>query len=42
MKLAYAALLVPDYDAAIAFYVGAMGFDLLEDTDTGPGKALGR
>ena len=25
-------LLVPDYDAGIAFYVGALGFDLLEDT----------
>lgn len=38
MKLAYAALLVRDYDAAIAFYVGAMGFDLLEDTEMGGGK----
>ena len=26
-------LLVPDYDAGIAFYVGALGFDLLEDTE---------
>nr|WP_319384408.1 VOC family protein [uncultured Roseibium sp.] len=26
------ALLVPDYDAAIAFYVGKLGFDLIEDT----------
>ncbi|WP_299478880.1 VOC family protein [uncultured Roseibium sp.] len=26
------ALLVPDYDAAIAFYVGQLGFDLVEDT----------
>lgn len=25
-------LLVPDYDAGIAFYVGKLGFDLLEDT----------
>ncbi len=25
-------LLVPDYDAGIAFYVGRLGFDLLEDT----------
>lgn len=26
------ALLVPDYDAAIDFYVGRLGFDLVEDT----------
>ena len=26
------ALVVPDYDAAIAFYVGTLGFDLIEDT----------
>lgn len=38
MKLAYAALLVPDYDAAIAFYCGAMGFELVEDTDMHGGK----
>lgn len=25
-------LLVPDYDAGIAFYVGKLGFDLIEDT----------
>ena len=25
-------LLVPDYDAGIAFYVGQLGFELLEDT----------
>lgn len=25
-------LLVPDYDAGIDFYVGKLGFDLLEDT----------
>jgi catechol 2,3-dioxygenase-like lactoylglutathione lyase family enzyme len=25
-------LVVPDYDAAIAFYVGQLGFTLLEDT----------
>jgi len=28
-------LLVHDYDAAIAFYVGTLGFDLSEDTDMG-------
>lgn len=26
-------LLVPEYDAAIEFYVGLMGFDLIEDTE---------
>lgn len=26
------AILVPDYDAGIAFYVGCAGFDLIEDT----------
>lgn len=25
-------LVVPDYDAGIAFYVGTLGFDLIEDT----------
>ncbi|MBO6507246.1 MAG: VOC family protein [Roseibium sp.] len=25
-------LVVPNYDAAIAFYVGKLGFDLIEDT----------
>ncbi len=25
-------LIVPDYDQAIGFYVGLMGFDLIEDT----------
>nr|WP_294847296.1 VOC family protein [uncultured Sphingomonas sp.] len=38
MKLAYFALLVPDYDEAIAFYCGAMGFRLAEDSDLGDGK----
>lgn len=38
VKLAYSALIVPDYDAAIAFYCGAMGFDLIEDSDLGSGK----
>lgn len=31
-------LLVRDYDEAIAFYVGALGFDLLEDTTLGADK----
>jgi catechol 2,3-dioxygenase-like lactoylglutathione lyase family enzyme len=31
-------LVVPDYDSAIAFYVGKVGFDLRSDTDLGGGK----
>ncbi|MEL6371548.1 MAG: VOC family protein [Pseudomonadota bacterium] len=31
-------LVVPDYDDAIAFYVGSLGFTLLEDTNLGGGK----
>lgn len=30
--LAAIALVVPDYDEAIAFYVGKLGFELVEDT----------
>jgi catechol 2,3-dioxygenase-like lactoylglutathione lyase family enzyme len=37
-RLALTALLVRDYDAAIGFYVGKAGFDLIEDTDLGGGK----
>lgn len=37
-RLALLSLLVPDYDAGIAFYVDRLGFDLLEDTDLGDGK----
>ncbi|MEK6702961.1 MAG: VOC family protein [Planctomycetota bacterium] len=29
---------VREYDEAIAFYVGKLGFELLEDTDLGAGK----
>ena len=32
------ALLVPDYDQAIDWYVEVMGFDLVEDTPLSPGK----
>lgn len=32
------ALVVGDYDEAIAWYTGALGFDLIEDTDLGNGK----
>lgn len=38
MKLALTVLLVRDYDEAIAFYCGALGFKLVEDSDLGGGK----
>ena len=37
-QLGYVTLLVPDYDEALAFYVGVLGFTLVEDTDLGAGK----
>ena len=37
-RLAALALLVPDYDEALAYYTGILGFDLLQDTDMGGGK----
>ena len=37
-RLGAVSLLVRDYDEAIAFYVGTLGFDLSEDTDMGGGK----
>lgn len=37
-RLALIALLIPNYDDAIAFFTGPMGFDLLEDTDLGGDK----
>ncbi len=36
--LAAVTLVVPDYDAAITFYVGKLGFGLLEDTPLANGK----
>ncbi len=36
------ALVVPDYDEALAFFVGTLGFDLLEDTPQAPGKRFVR
>ena len=36
--IATVVLVVPDYEAGIAFYCGALGFTLLEDTDMGGGK----
>ena len=37
-KIALLSLLVRDYDEAVAFYVGKLGFTLVEDTDLGGGK----
>jgi catechol 2,3-dioxygenase-like lactoylglutathione lyase family enzyme len=37
-RLALTALLVRDYDEAIDFYVGALGFELAEDTVLSPTK----
>jgi catechol 2,3-dioxygenase-like lactoylglutathione lyase family enzyme len=37
MRLSLIALLVPDYDAGIAFFTG-IGFELIEDSDQGSGK----
>jgi len=37
-RISALALVVPDYDAAIAFYVGKLGFSLCEDVPQGPGK----
>lgn len=34
-RVATVTLLVPDYDEAIAFYVGVLGFELLDDVDEG-------
>ena len=34
-RISALALVVPDYDAAIAFYVGKLGFRLTEDIDQG-------
>jgi catechol 2,3-dioxygenase-like lactoylglutathione lyase family enzyme len=37
-RLAMVSMVVPDYDEAIAFYVGVLGFELTEDTNQGDGK----
>jgi catechol 2,3-dioxygenase-like lactoylglutathione lyase family enzyme len=37
-SLATVTLVVPDYDEAIAFYCGALGFELVADTPLGGGK----
>jgi catechol 2,3-dioxygenase-like lactoylglutathione lyase family enzyme len=36
------ALLVDDYDRAIAYYTGVLGFRLIEDTQQGPSKRFVR
>jgi len=36
--LALLSLLVRDYDEALAFYVGKLGFTLVEDSELGAGK----
>ncbi|WP_221030374.1 VOC family protein [Actomonas aquatica] len=36
--LAALTLVVPDYDEAIRYYTGQLGFELVEDTDLGDGK----
>jgi catechol 2,3-dioxygenase-like lactoylglutathione lyase family enzyme len=36
--IAHVALVVRDYDEAIAFYTGVMGFELAQDTPLGGGK----
>ncbi len=37
-RIAAVTLVVPDYDDAIAFYVGTLGFELRSDEDMGGGK----
>lgn len=37
-SLALVSLVVRDYDEAIAYYTGALGFRLVEDSPRGPGK----
>jgi catechol 2,3-dioxygenase-like lactoylglutathione lyase family enzyme len=37
-SIAALALLVPDYDDGIAFFVGRLGFELVEDTALSPTK----
>ncbi|MFI5369151.1 MAG: VOC family protein, partial [Spirochaetia bacterium] len=36
--IAHVAFLVRDYDEAITWFTGTLGFTLLEDTATSPGK----
>jgi catechol 2,3-dioxygenase-like lactoylglutathione lyase family enzyme len=41
-RLSALALLVDDYDRAIAYYTQVLGFRLIEDTPQGPGKRFVR
>jgi catechol 2,3-dioxygenase-like lactoylglutathione lyase family enzyme len=36
--IAHVAIVVPDYDEAIDYYTGVLGFELIEDEARGPGK----
>jgi catechol 2,3-dioxygenase-like lactoylglutathione lyase family enzyme len=36
--LGYVALVVRDYDEAVAFFTNSLGFELIEDTELGEGK----
>ena len=38
VRLALTTLVVPDYDAGIAFFVDTFGFDLIEDSEMATGK----
>lgn len=38
MRLSSLSILVPDYDEGISFFVGKLGFKLLQDDDLGSGK----
>ncbi len=38
MHIAVVALLVPDYDAGLAFYADGLGFEVTSDEDQGNGK----
>lgn len=40
--IAAVALVVPDYDEAIAYYTEVFGFELIEDSALGDGKRGGR
>ena len=37
-RLAAVALVVGDYDEALAYYCGVLGFELIEDSELGSGK----
>ena len=37
-RIAFTAIIVPDYDEAIKYYTEKLNFKLIEDTDLGNGK----